>query len=159
MDAVIKEIEPFLVDAEFAGRLIGVSRTHFLRLDRTGRLGPSCIKLGRCRRWSTSQLKEWMSSGRPSRRAYMLRQRRKQMKTYFVQALKGGPIKIGASVRPELRIKRLQIGNPLKLHLLCVLPGNKEKELHREFEGLSLEGEWFEDDGQIKEWIERQAVG
>ncbi len=65
--------------------------------------------------------------------------------TYFVQAVDGGPIKIGRSHgRSALpRLGNLQIGNPSRLVVTRVIDGNHEKALHHRFAHLRLAGEWF----------------
>ena len=40
----------------WAAALVGVGRTLFLGMDCNGRLGPTSVKLGRCRRWSRAEL-------------------------------------------------------------------------------------------------------
>jgi len=60
--------ETFLVDAQEAGRLLSVSRTQFLSLDKSGRLGPVSVNLGygakrQCRRWRINELREWVEHG------------------------------------------------------------------------------------------------
>lgn len=75
MDTSIKQIEPFLVDAKEAGRLIGVSRTHFLEMEKSGRVGPESINLScsvqrRFKRWKLSDLRIWADCGCPSRREW-----------------------------------------------------------------------------------------
>jgi len=80
------------------------------------------------------------------------------MRTYFIQAVGGGPIKIGVSVDPESRLRGIQTGCPYRLQLLATLPGNKEAELHSLFSGLRMNGEWFKDDEKIKKWIQRNTL-
>lgn len=80
------------------------------------------------------------------------------MKTYFIQAVGGGPIKIGVSINPESRLRGIQTGCPYRLRLLATLPTNKEAELHSIFNNLRLEGEWFKDEGKIKKWIQRNTL-
>lgn len=60
-------LAPILVDADDAAALLGVSRGHFLNMDRSGRLGPQPIKLGRCTRWSRAELERWAEVGCPTR--------------------------------------------------------------------------------------------
>lgn len=64
---------------------------------------------------------------------------------YFVQAGRDGPIKIGFSKRSGLRLRDMQSGSPVRLHLLCVVPGGRllERTLHRAFDRQRLDGEWF----------------
>jgi len=80
MDIPVKTIEPFMVDAKEAGRLLGISRTQFLALDKSGRLGPQCINLGngsknQCRRWKVIDLRQWADRNCPSRREWAERRK------------------------------------------------------------------------------------
>lgn len=54
---------PLLVGATDAGRLLGVSRSTFLRWDKRGILGPRSIKLGRKRLWVAAHLQAWALTG------------------------------------------------------------------------------------------------
>lgn len=67
------------------------------------------------------------------------------MITYFIQAVDGGPIKIGRSRDggQALRLTSLQIGNPSWLMITHTLEGDHEKELHDRFASARLVGEWF----------------
>jgi len=60
-------MSPALVDAEEAAAVCGVSRSHFLAMDKSGRLGPRAIKLGRSSRWSADELRDWARAGCPPR--------------------------------------------------------------------------------------------
>ena len=70
---------------------------------------------------------------------------------YFIQAEGGGPIKIGYSNNPKVRISRLQTASPQKFLLLDYALFETE-ELGRKFERLlheryavhRLQGEWFD---------------
>lgn len=69
------QVHSFLVDAKEGGRLIGVSRSQFLALDKCGRLGPQSVNLGygsqrQCRRWNTDELRNWVNSDCPTRREW-----------------------------------------------------------------------------------------
>jgi predicted DNA-binding transcriptional regulator AlpA len=73
-------MEMLLVGAQEAGKLLGISRSQFLALDKAGRLGPECINLGsgvknQCRRWKTADLQEWVESDCPSRRVWTERKK------------------------------------------------------------------------------------
>jgi hypothetical protein len=52
---------------------------------------------------------------------------------YVIQAIVGGPVKIGVAKNPLARLAQLQTGNPLPLRLLYVVPGDRwlEAELHK----------------------------
>jgi hypothetical protein len=66
---------------------------------------------------------------------------------YFVQAIIGGPVKIGfaANDRLERRICELQVGSPLPLKVVALLwTGSiSEKRLHDRLAADRLHGEWF----------------
>jgi hypothetical protein len=59
---------------------------------------------------------------------------------YFVQAVDGGPIKIGHSVDVERRIGQLEADFKRKLAVLAVIPGGRiqEREIHDRFSHLRL---------------------
>jgi excisionase family DNA binding protein len=59
--------ERLLVGAAEAAAMLGVSRATFLRLDRTGRLGPRSVRLGRLVRWHRQQIEQWAAQGCPPR--------------------------------------------------------------------------------------------
>lgn len=65
-DGKIVAQDPLALDARAAAALLHVSRSHFFRLDSSGRL-PRGFRLGRCRRWSRSELEAWLAAGAPSR--------------------------------------------------------------------------------------------
>ena len=61
---------PALLDTEGAADLLGVSRRYLQQMDRSGRLGPQSIRLGRCARWSRAELEAWAAAGCPPRREW-----------------------------------------------------------------------------------------
>ncbi len=80
---------------------------------------------------------------------------------YFIQAVTGGPIKIGFSAQhPESRLYSLQVGNPEELQIIATMSGTKnfEKEVHRRFYKHHIRGEWFRDDPEIKGFISERAA-
>lgn len=66
---------------------------------------------------------------------------------YFVQAIDGGPIKIGVTADLATRLRDLQIGSPQLLRLIASVPGDQRLEtaLHRHLSTHRLHGEWFAD--------------
>lgn len=64
---------------------------------------------------------------------------------YFIQAIGGGPIKIGWAKDPAKRLVLLQCGNPVELRICRTHPGTiqDERGLHRIFGEVHLRGEWF----------------
>jgi hypothetical protein len=73
---------------------------------------------------------------------------------YFARAA-GGPIKIGLSRSPQLRIDHLATGSPEDLRLLAVVPGNRERErqLHERFAAHRVRGEWFAPEPELLDFI------
>lgn len=66
---------------------------------------------------------------------------------YFVQSGNGGPVKIGRSASPRVRISSLQTASPYDLRILAVMPGAAvvERAFHEAFVGdrIRANGEWF----------------
>lgn len=64
---------------------------------------------------------------------------------YFIQGDRGGPIKIGCAGNPWQRLATLQTGNPTKLSVVAVVPGERAEEagLHVRFAASRGQGEWF----------------
>jgi len=85
---------------------------------------------------------------------------------YWIQAVEGGPIKIGAASDPtgESRLKGLQTGNPNALRIVGVVPGHVKLEawLHKKARsyGARVRGEWFEE-GEAMRLLRmcREALG
>ena len=53
-------------NAELATAL-GISTRHLFTLERTGRLGPSAIRLGHSVRWPRCEIVAWLAAGAPLR--------------------------------------------------------------------------------------------
>jgi predicted DNA-binding transcriptional regulator AlpA len=64
--------EPLTLDASAAAKLVGISRSTFLRLDSTGGIGPRSIRLSRRRVWIRSELVAWIETGRGCSRVQWL---------------------------------------------------------------------------------------
>lgn len=66
---------------------------------------------------------------------------------YIIQALDGGPVKIGHSTREGVtnRLRTLQTGNAQQLVIRALFSGGMwlEKALHEFFAESRLKGEWF----------------
>lgn len=85
-----------------------------------------------------------------------VRDRTRTRSVYFVQAVDGGPIKIGAAFDVARRVDGLQVGSPQALHVLAVLPGVGtafEAELHAQFAAERLQGEWFRPSARLRSYI------
>lgn len=81
----------------------------------------------------------------------------KRESTYIVRNPKSGLIKIGRSINPAARIKSLECGSGASLETIAILPGNRERELHKKFSELRVFGEWFRDDGRIESFAKEAA--
>lgn len=78
---------------------------------------------------------------------------------YIIQAVIGGPVKIGVSVYPPARLEQLQVGCPFPLRIIKSFPATKtvtEKGLHARFAAYRLHGEWFQED--ILALLEKEGV-
>lgn len=67
---------------------------------------------------------------------------------YFIQQGNDGPIKIGFTEQEDIMKRKymLQTGNPINLHYLKVVDGNRltERLLHEKFQDIKINGrEWF----------------
>lgn len=74
---------------------------------------------------------------------------------YFIYATDAEKVKIGYSDSPESRLKTLQIGSPVPLHILVTVKGgaNLEKKLHEKFSRSHSHGEWFHMSEDIEMYI------
>lgn len=80
---------------------------------------------------------------------------------YFVGGL-AGPVKIGWTQQPiKARLKCIQNGSPIKLHVLATqcAPRAKERWYHRQFAAARLHGEWFERTPELQDVIDRLCAG
>jgi hypothetical protein len=73
-----------------------------------------------------------------------------------IYAIEGaGLVKIGRSFAPELRLSTMQTHSPVILTMLGYVKGDhvKERSLHKKFRAYRVHGEWFRNDGAVKDWI------
>jgi hypothetical protein len=79
---------------------------------------------------------------------------------YFIQAGENGPIKIGWSENPEMRLAQLQGAHHEDLSLLLTVNGDKalEGRLHFRLEQHRLRGEWFADCDEVRAAMEEVAT-
>ena len=75
---------------------------------------------------------------------------------YVARERFSGRFKIGISVRPESRLRELNLGNPEPLDLVAKIPavGDKfahERSLHRQFGAHHLRSEWFDSGTPVHE--------
>jgi hypothetical protein len=67
-------------------------------------------------------------------------------RVYFLRPVgQLGPIKIGCSKLPELRLETLTTWSPMRLEMVCSVPGSHkdERTLHGMFRKHQVHGEWF----------------
>lgn len=76
--------------------------------------------------------------------------------TYFLLAPSEGLVKIGSSMNPMARLRRLRTLNAAPVEILCVLEVD-EGELHKKFNALRHHGEWFRIDQLICDYLLTQG--
>lgn len=82
---------------------------------------------------------------------------------YFVQAVGGGPIKIGFSTDVDQRAASLCTASPVPIRLIGTI-GDKslmladERALHVKFEALRIKGEWFAPQEPLIGWLREQGI-
>lgn len=79
------------------------------------------------------------------------------MKTYFIQSIIGGRIKIGKSVDTARRLQELQSCSPVHLRVLATIEGDHELEMHQAFRGARSYGEWFNPTQELIDFIETNS--
>jgi excisionase family DNA binding protein len=62
--------KPLVLDAREAARLLGISRSTFLKLHAAGKT-PMPVRFGRAVRWRRDDLKAWLDAGAPSRAKWL----------------------------------------------------------------------------------------
>ena len=67
-------MDSLLLSATKAAKLVGVARSTFYELHRTGFLGPEPVRLGKCSMWSRSLLEDWVQAGCPVREEWLSRE-------------------------------------------------------------------------------------
>ncbi len=79
---------------------------------------------------------------------------------YFIKNIETGRIKIGYSETPKKRLRELQTGSDSRLVIIKTIKGdlNKEKELHDKFSHLRTNGEWFESDDELLQFIKGTEI-
>lgn len=82
------------------------------------------------------------------------------MAVYFIQAVDGGPIKIGKALDVHTRLSQHRRDTGKDLVVLGILDGytELEKELHGQFSGFRVHGEWFEPAQPILDLITTQTI-
>lgn len=74
-------------------------------------------------------------------------------KVYFIAA--PGRIKIGFTTQPEVRLAHLQAVDMERLDVIGTIDGSRadENALHSKLEQHRLRGEWFADNGEVREIV------
>jgi len=65
---------------------------------------------------------------------------------YFIQAVHGGPVKIGRAANVVERLRQHQTASPVELRIVRLMhdvPKARESELHQLFKPYRISGEWF----------------
>lgn len=65
------QVTPSLITSDDAAAMLGVSRAHFYRMHKAGRI-PLPVRLGGSVRWRVNELKAWIDAGMPNRQAWKL---------------------------------------------------------------------------------------
>lgn len=75
---------------------------------------------------------------------------------YFIQAVDGGPVKIGWAKNLDKRIAEIQRMSPSQLCILNTFDSSKEDErlLHKYFKCIRLYGEWFEPTDELLAFVQ-----
>jgi excisionase family DNA binding protein len=74
------EVQPLLVGAAEAARLLGISERHFYKLHSSGRV-PKPVRFGRAVRWQVAELHAWLGAGAPARARWEAMQRNRMHAT------------------------------------------------------------------------------
>lgn len=84
------------------------------------------------------------------------RRRIEKCVVYFIQEGIAGNIKIGVSMYPEGRRRKLQTGNSKLLSIVATFPGAEKEEdaLHKAFAHLHTSGEWYKPARELLDKIE-----
>jgi hypothetical protein len=79
---------------------------------------------------------------------------------YFVAAAASGLIKIGFTVDLPGRLMELQTGSHVELDTLLTIPGAPalERQMHGRFAAQRARGEWFRREGDLKKFLEENAL-
>lgn len=79
---------------------------------------------------------------------------------YFIRRGLKGPIKIGHSFNPLLRLSHLQAANPEMLTILGAIYGGQdiERAIHRALARHRIGGEWFRPADEVLQYIEREII-
>ena len=79
---------------------------------------------------------------------------------YFIEAVGLSRIKIGTSDSPEKRLNQLATGSAVPLKIVAIIPGDTEleRQLHRRFDHLRFDKEWFHATKELQAYIAGLSV-
>jgi hypothetical protein len=89
----------------------------------------------------------------PSKEPRWLLDKSKKWKTYVIEAVDQGLIKIGKSTDVDRRFEELQVASPHELRVLVVWNGDRESRLHKQFNAHRVGGEWFRYTDEVRDAI------
>lgn len=74
---------------------------------------------------------------------------------YFIKSGDGGPVKVGWSENPQMRLAQLQSAHHETLTLIDAVPGGRDVEaaVHAQLAESRVRGEWFRDDEALRDQI------
>ena len=78
--------------------------------------------------------------------------------TYFLQAGKEGPIKIGSTRNLLVRLRTLATMSPIPLTLLGVMKGDHEESCHHRLGAFRTHGEWFAPTVTVLKFIRENCI-
>jgi hypothetical protein len=76
-----------------------------------------------------------------------------ERKTYFLQCLETGRVKIGRTLDVARRYKQIQSASPTRLELLGQVPNDIESVAHTYFTEYRLQGEWYWLGPRLLTWL------
>lgn len=79
---------------------------------------------------------------------------------YFIADSADRFVKIGVGSNLEMRLRELQVGNPLTLRVVHSFVGSffEEKELHQRFRAERVRGEWFHFRGEVVRYLASEPL-
>lgn len=89
-------------------------------------------------------------------RAAKTREHKELRHVYFIRQVGViGPVKIGASIYPRVRLEGLQVWSPVRLEIAAAIKGdfNLERRFHNAFLASHSHGEWFHATPDIEDTI------
>jgi DNA-binding XRE family transcriptional regulator len=76
--------------------------------------------------------------------------------TGFIYVMRSADrVKIGHSMKPDLRLSKVASDSPFPVKLISMFPGSQsdEAEIHAQFSCCRRHGEWFDVNGPLSAWI------